>query len=242
MSNVPFTAVMLSCEERSTVRRATLVSLANAGWPAPVDVVMDDGVGESRIARIHRTWRRVIQRAAQAETRCVLLLEDDVVFGRYFTHNLLSWPVIHDIPPGGALYASLYNPSRPFIVQRPAERYAVAHPKSLWGAQALVMTPNMARYIDVHWDRAPGNPDQRMPVIASRVTPIYLHVPSLVDHAPVPTTWGGIDHAACDFDPEWRALAPLSESLEEVVLDEPCQSVAHPVDDTAPVVTARLAE
>jgi hypothetical protein len=221
---------MLSCEERRAVRQATLESLAKAGWPARVDVVMDDGVGASRIERIHRTWRRVIQRAAQAETRCVLLLEDDVVFGRYFTHNLLSWRVVRDIPPGGALYASLYNPSRPFLVQRPAERYAVAHPGSLWGAQALVMTPNMARYIDLHWDRAPGNPDQRMPCIASRVTPIYLHVPSLVDHAPVPTTWGGIEHAACDFDPEWRAL------------DDACQSVAYPVDDTAPVVGARLAE
>lgn len=228
--DVPFTAVMLSCEERHAVRRATLAGLASVGWPAPVAVVMDDGVGESRLERIHRTWRRVIQRAARAETRCVLLLEDDVVFGRHFTHNLSSWRVVHDIPPGGALYASLYNPSRPFIVQRPAERYAVAHPNSLWGAQALVMTPSMARYIDVHWDRVPGNPDQRMPVIASRVTPIYLHVPSLVDHAPVPTTWGGIEHAACDFDPEWRAS------------DNARQGVAHLVDDTRPVVGARLAE
>jgi hypothetical protein len=52
---------------------------------------------------------------------------------------------------------------------------------------------------------SPGNPDQRMPAIAARVTSIYYHVPSLVDHESVPTTWGGIEHSARDFDPQWRA-------------------------------------
>lgn len=204
---------MLSCEDREASRRATLQGLAAAGWPGVPDVVMDDGIGETRIDRIHRTWRRVIQRAAGASTPCVLLLEDDVVFGKWFTHNLLGWPLIHQLPPGGAFYASLYNPSRPFIVQRTAERYAVAYPDSVWGAQALVMTPAMARYLNANWERAHGNPDQRMPRIAARVTPIYLHVPSLVDHAPEPTTWGGIEHTAHDFDPEWRAGGSLPASL-----------------------------
>jgi len=210
-----FSSFMLSCEDRNATREATLRALAQTHWSAEPEIVMDDGIGESRIQRIHRTWRRVIQRAAEAPTRCVLLLEDDLVFGRWFTHNLLSWPLLHNVPPGGALYASLYNPSQPFIVQRPGERYAVAHPRFLWGAQALVMTPAMASYLDANWDRVQGNPDQRMPRIASRVTAIYLHVPSLVDHAPVPTTWGGVAHRAHDFDAEWRADAASAVALPE---------------------------
>ena len=200
-----FTAIMLTCEDRTATRAATLQSLSDARWPSSPEIIIDDGIGETRLNRIHRTWRRVIQRAAQASTPCVLLLEDDVVFGKWFTHNLATWPVVRTIPPGGAVFASLYNPSHPTIARRPQERYAVAHPHSVWGAQALVMTPSMARYIDTHWDTAEGNPDQRMPRLASRLAPILLHLPSLVDHAATSTTWGGRKHSARDFDPEWCA-------------------------------------
>jgi hypothetical protein len=167
--------------------------------------VQDDGVGQRPIDRIHRTWRRMLQRAGQSQAPFALLLEDDVIFGQWFTHNLRSWSLLRQLAPGRAFYASLYNPGRPFIIRRVAERYLVADPRFVWGAQAIVMTPETARYIDTHWDSASGNPDQRMPAIAARVTSIYYHVPSLVDHESVPTTWGGIEHSARDFDPQWRA-------------------------------------
>jgi len=151
----------------------------------------------------------LIARAAEQDAEYVLLCEDDVVFGNAFARNLASWELLRQPQPGGAFYASLYNPNRPFIVRRAEQRYLVAHPNAVWGAQALLLTPNMARFIETHWDEAPGNPDQRMPRLAARVTPIYFHVPSLVDHARVPTTWGGIEHSAIDFDPDWCApIAP----------------------------------
>jgi hypothetical protein len=168
-------------------------------------VILDDGVGGSRIERIHRTWRRVIRSAAAAAADFVLLLEDDVRFGSWFAENLAEWPLLAELPPGGAFYASLYNPGRPFIRRCEAARYLVAYPDTVWGAQALLMTPCTARFIDASWDEAAGNPDQRMPRLAGRVTPIYLHLPSLVDHSPEPTTWGGIPHRAPDFDPAFRA-------------------------------------
>lgn len=200
--------LVMSCEERREALRATLARLSACGWEEAPELVLDDGVGEQRIDRIHRTWRRVIQRAAVATTRFVLLLEDDVVFGKWFPDNLRAWRLLREVPAGHAFYASLYNPGRPFILRRPAEHYVVADPRFVWGSQAVVMTPRTARFIDEHWDSAGGNPDQRMPAIAARVTPIYYHLPSLVDHAPVPTTWGGIEHSAIDFDPEWRAEPP----------------------------------
>lgn len=207
-----FSTLVMSCSERSETLRATLERLEASGWPSAAELVLDDGIGERRIDRIHRTWRRLIQRASEERSNFVLLLEDDVVFGRWFVENLTSWELLRQVPPGRAFYASLYNPSRPFIVRRAEQRYMVAEPRSVWGSQALVMTPETARFIDAHWDTVDGNPDQRMPLIAGRVTPIYYHVPSLVDHAPVPTTWGGIEHSACDFDPEWYAGASSPET------------------------------
>jgi hypothetical protein len=202
-----FSALVMSCREREHVLERTLKSLGAGGWSDAPEVVLDDGIGGERLARIHRTWRRLIARAAEQAADYVLVCEDDVVFCRSFAHNLETWELLKQTQPGGAFFASLYNPNRPFIVRRARERYLVAHPDSVWGAQALLMTPNMARFIEAHWEEAPGNPDQRMPRLAARVTPIYFHVPSLVDHASVPTTWGGIEHSALDFDPDWRAPA-----------------------------------
>jgi hypothetical protein len=200
-----FSTFVMSCAARAGELEQTVERLRACGWPDAPEVVLDDGIGEQAIDRIHRTWQRMIQRAAQSGTTYSLLLEDDVVFGRWFPHNVLSWKPLHEPAPSGAFYASLYNPRRPFIVRRPEERVLVADARFLWGAQALIMTPPTARFIAENWETAPGNPDQRMPRIAARVTPIYLHVPSLVDHAPARTTWGGIQHSAPDFDPDWRA-------------------------------------
>jgi hypothetical protein len=207
MSTLRFSTFMLSCEDRADVRSSTLASLRESGWQGEPEVVVDDGEGVSRLDRIHRTWRRVLQRAAAAAADFVLLLEDDVRFGRWFAENLSEWRPLREVQPGGAFYASLYNPERPFIRRSERDRYLIAYPDSVWGAQALVMTPRTARFIDANWELAPGNPDQRMPRLASRVTPIYLHFPSLVDHSPVPTTWGGIEHRALDFNPDYRARA-----------------------------------
>ena len=200
-----FSTFVMSCAARHAELERTMERLRASGWPETPEVVLDDGVGEQAIDRIHRTWQRMIRRAAESKATYALLLEDDVVFGTWFPHNLLSWKLLHELAPSGAFYASLYNPRRPFIVSRPEQRFLVADPRYVWGSQALVMTPPTARFIAANWETAPGNPDQRMPRIAARVTPIYMHVPSLVDHAPAPTTWGGIEHSAPDFDRDWRA-------------------------------------
>lgn len=200
-----FSTFVMSCAARASELERTVERLRACGWPDAPEVVWDDGIGTQAIDRIHRTWQRMIRRAAESGTTYSLLLEDDVVFGRWFPHNVLSWKPLQEPAPSGAFYASLYNPRRPFIVRRPEERVLVADARFLWGAQALIMTPQTARFIAENWETAPGNPDQRMPRIAARVTPIYLHAPSLVDHAPARTTWGGIQHSAPDFDPDWRA-------------------------------------
>lgn len=196
---------MISCASRESVREATLRDLASSDYTGTVELVLDDELGSTPIERIHRTWVRALDRAAQSTSTFVLILEDDLTFCRWFEHNLCSWPLLTWERSQHAFFASLYNPGRPVVVRRERERYQVAAPGAVWGGQAVVLTPGTARYVASHWHEAPGNPDQKMPRLASRVTPIYFHLPSLVDHREVETTWGGIRHRAIDFDRDWRA-------------------------------------
>jgi hypothetical protein len=200
-----FSTFVITCPQRASLLRETLRSLAASAWPFEPEVVVDDGAGESPLERIRLTWERVLARAASATSEFVLLLEDDVVFGKWFHHNVQSWPLLRGLRPGQAFYASLYNNRRAFYVARPGERYLVAHPGSTWGSQAIVTTPATVRFILAHWTEEGSNPDERMPRIARRVTPIYHHVPSLVNQAFVPSTWNDGHHEALDFEPEWRA-------------------------------------
>jgi len=208
-----FEAFMVSCRAREAVRGESLRSLAAGGWDRPPKIVLDDEVEPTPLQRIHRTWRRTLERAAASAARFVLLLEDDIVVGRWFKRNLLAWPVLAQHPPEQAFFASLYNPSLPYHVIRPEENCLVSDPRYVWGAQALVMTPPTARFVLERWNEELGNPDQKMPRLAARVTPIYFHVPSLVNHADVPTTWGGMEHRAGDFDADWLSAHAADERI-----------------------------
>jgi hypothetical protein len=216
MMRMRFATYLMTCEQRRVVLGDTLRSLRASGWQQSPEVVVDDGAGNDPLDRITRTWLRVIERAAGETSDFVLMLEDDVVFGRFFAENLRSWPRLRNLAPGRPFFASLYNAERAYYVSRPRERYLVAHPTSTWGSQALVTTPETLRFILARWDTQPNAiADQRMARIASLVTPIYYHVPSLVNQARVPSTWlrANDSHAAIDFDPEWRAEPPSAPAL-----------------------------
>lgn len=198
---------------------ATRRSLALSGWSDVPRVVLDEQPGPTSMARLSVAWRRVIRLAAQAPSDFVLLLEDDLIFGRWFSDNLRSWPPLQARPlayttqqlqrrapqlPPRLFYGSLYNHGRGML-RRESDRSAVADPVFVWGSQAQVMTPLTAAFIDANWDRAQGNADVRMVRLAAYLSPVYFHVPSLVDHAPGPSTWCLDTHRAVDFDAEWRA-------------------------------------
>ena len=181
---------------------ATLASLLTCGWPG-AEVVMDTAGGAASMQRLNEAWRGMVRRAAAARTDFVLLLEDDLVFGHYFAANLESWPALH-AAADGLFFGSLYNHGHSRIAGG-AERHWVADPFYFWGSQALVVTPRTARFLDANWDKGAGNVDLRLARLAAAVTPILFHRPSLVQHAPGPSTWGGARHWAPDFDPFWRA-------------------------------------
>lgn len=199
----------MTCAERRPVLGATLNSLEATGWPAPEILIDETPLGvPTSIQRIAATYRRLIERAAQSTADFLLLCEDDAFFGRWFAENLRSWPVLQS-PPDGHFYGSLYNgtvrETNDRIVISRGHRFISVEPLSAWGALALVMTPKTARFFADHWDEVDGPPDCKMPQLAARVTPIFYHDPSLVDHSLVPTTWFGASNRARDFDRDWRA-------------------------------------
>jgi len=193
---------VLSCPERREALRDTLASLRAVGWPAP-RVVLDDEPGPSGAERINAAWLRMVQNASRARSDFVLLCEDDLIFGHWFAGNLHSWPVLRS-PANGYFFGSLYNHGHAKL-SGGSERHWVADPFFSWGNQALVLTPKTACALVANWAKTPGAADVRMARLAGAFTPIFYHRPSLVQHAPGPSTWGAVPHAAADFEHFWRA-------------------------------------
>jgi hypothetical protein len=202
--DVVIDSFMISCLERHTVREQTLLSFSESDWPRTPEIIMDEGTGVPNVARIARNWERALARAASSPATLVLIVEDDLVIGRWLLHNLMSWPVVWDVASKPWFMGSLYNPCVP-VLRECESRWFVAHPRFVWGAQALVLTPQTIRFVLEQWNSEHGHPDERIPRLASRRTPIYYHRPSLVEHRDGPSTWGGFKHGSRDFDVNWRA-------------------------------------
>jgi hypothetical protein len=200
-------AIMISCPERASVRQQTLANLAATDWREAATVIVDDGSGPDRIQRIDATWRRALAAAAVSTADLILLMEDDLDFNRRLRANLADWPRLERVEGKHPFFASLYDPGFYAVHDRPKDRYAVVDPHGCWGAQALLVSRVLAGYFIAHWDEEWGEPDMRMPRLASRFVPIYYHRPSLVDHIGRVSTWGGQPHQAIDFDPRWRSDA-----------------------------------
>jgi hypothetical protein len=201
------TAVMVSCPERRETRDRTIAHLSATDWQQPPEVVIDDAAETTKIGRIDATWRRALGRAAAADADLVLLLEDDLDFNRCLRENLARWSRVRGVNRNQPFFGSLYNPGIAAVHTRPEACYRVMAPRGCWGAQALVMSPALADYFVRHWPEEDGEPDIRMPKLASRFVPIYYHLPSLVEHVGHLSTWGGRAHTAIDFDRTWRAPA-----------------------------------
>jgi len=198
---------MVTCPEREAVRHQTLANLAKTDWDADIVVVVDEGTGNDRIARIIATWHRALVLGLATGADLILALEDDLEFNRHLRTNLMSWSRLAGIDGARPFFGSLYDPGHYAIHRRPEERYHLMDANGCWGAQAFVMSAALVRFILHHWSEETAEPDIRMLRLASRLVPIYYHFPSLVDHVGVVSTWGGGPHRATGFAPEWAAGA-----------------------------------
>ena len=167
------------------------------------------------------------------EADVIVFCEDDVIFNRHLRHNLEHWkpllkvvepeyegfclgfgPLIqneHILPHAGQapeyFFGSLYDPTIRELAAFPEDHYFIADPEAVYGSQCYVMNRKMAEYFVEHWWEVPGMQDIKMSRLAARVTPIYYHMPSLVQHVGINSTWTDDNrfHDTKMYDGEFRS-------------------------------------
>ncbi|HKS38054.1 MAG TPA: glycosyltransferase family 9 protein [Verrucomicrobiae bacterium] len=199
-------AWMVSCAEREKTRAQTLARLALTDWGRrPVRVQVDSSRYKNRVLRISHTHRHALLNSLRWEADYVLILEDDLRFNRFFWHNLANWSPLTDRTLD---LGSLYNPDVRPLACDTENHYLVAEPGSVYGSQALLLSMRMVQHALKEWGTIAAPPDLKLPLLAAELgAPVYYHAPSLVQHLPVKSTWGGIGHRAADFDPHWKTTA-----------------------------------
>jgi hypothetical protein len=198
-------AYVLTCEERAEVCAETVADLARTDWGAAPALVVDHGTHPKQLERIVETGLRLLERAveeATADDEVVLVCEDDVSFNRSLRHNLERWAPVVDRRADGHLFGSLYNPG--VAVATAGETAVVVDPRQFYGSQGMVLSITTARSLVEQWDDGHSPLDLRISRLAARWSPVWYHVPSLVQHRAIPSTWGGRPHRADDFSVDWR--------------------------------------
>lgn len=198
-------AYMLSCSARDDVRVGTLRRLGETDWAAEAVVVLDEADAGRPQARQVVTSERLLRKAAADGTEFVLFVEDDLDFNRHLRHNLDHWHPLVIAHPDYHFMASLYNPNVGALEISDDLAYAIANPELVYGSQAFLLSRATVQHVLAHWREVGGGQDIKISRIAATSGPIYYHRPSLVQHMPVPSTWGGRSHSAIDFSPAWRA-------------------------------------
>ena len=201
------TASMVSCPQREAVRAATLDNWSRCDWGALPRMQIDDGREADMLTRISGAWRKLLRWAAEESAAAFhLLLEDDIEPNLALRHNLERWPPLRRADGRRPFFASLYYCNQPLLWCNDRERYGIGAREGSWGAQALLMSRTTVRYLVNHWDACDiRHQDIRMAVLAGRLSRIYYHLPSLVQHRLSESTWGNRQHHATDFDLHWKA-------------------------------------
>jgi len=197
-------AWMITCPERDETRKATLASLAASDWPdLPLQILVDPEKTSDRVERISRQFLHALQQFLDDSAEYVLLLEDDLVFNRHLRHNLERWRPYRrrEITLAGLCNFGLRE------IAFDVARHAVAvAPESVVGSQALLLSRPAVEHVVSAWNTSKHPADLRLARLTAQLgRPIYYHAPSLVQHRQVPSTVGGIEYKAADFDPDWRA-------------------------------------
>ncbi len=212
-------AYMLSCPDRDAVRARTMASLKACDWKQPVRLVIDRATSDRRQDRQEQASFKLLQKALKDGSEFILFLEDDLDFNANFRHNLEHWQPLAGIQAGGHFFGSLYNPNVGEQERCPEQAYMIARPETVYGSQAVVLSRATAAHIVSHWGEVRGMQDIKMSRLAAEVTPLYYHLPSLVQHTGVNSLWGGHFHSARDFQARWKASPPARRSTPTLVRD-----------------------
>lgn len=202
---------ILTCEPRKDVLAQTLASLEASDWSGRV-VVTKDSMATTAPDVYTRTMDAVkfilddfLFRDTEAEY--IMFCEDDVDYNKHIEHNLMQW---FPIASGTLDMGSLYNPNIHMMHADDARHMGVAHPEAVYGTQTIILSRKAVKAVCDTWmNYDKYQPGMFQDILISRICsangfPIYYHLPSLVEHRAVPSTYGGTKHQSIDFAPDFR--------------------------------------
>lgn len=197
-------AVMISCDERENIRNETLSNLKLTDWLWDVEVVLDkEYVGPSITSRTERQTLaayHALKKALDKKEPWIVFMEDDLIFNRYIAYNIQNWEPIKN---NTLNLGSLYTPNNNRCSVEDGKYWYKADCLRLYGSQFYIMSRLAASWAVDHWYSEIGMQDIKITRL-SRGKPIYYYSPSLVQHRPIASVWGGISHYASDFDENWK--------------------------------------
>ena len=216
LNGTALSAVMISCAQRDEVRQDTLSELSRTDWgPAPVHVEMDRTAFARLQERQEHTSLAALRSANELGSPYCLFFEDDLLFNRRLVTNLGCWAPIRS---GNLALASLYNPNIKRLRVRQLEHWFIADPNAIYGSQAFLLSLELIQFCIAHWWEVQGMQDIKISRLAARFgRPIYYHIPSLVQHRPVPSVWGGCRHHAGDFSADWLNPAAAEAGTSSLI-------------------------
>jgi hypothetical protein len=208
--------VMITCPGREPELAATLKDLRHGGdtlnRQLPLHVQKDESkFDRPQTRQEHNALSGLIvglNRYPEAEV--LLFFEDDLIFNSHLVWNLQWWAPLRIKPKRGErrmFFGSLYDPTIRELEAHPNENYFIADPEAVYGSQAFVMSRAMAEYFVAHWWSVEGMQDIKMSRLAAHHGDIYYHMPSLVQHVGIKSTWtdDARFHDTKSFSREWRA-------------------------------------
>lgn len=197
-------AVMISCEQREAIRNETLSSLYSTDWCSDLQIIIDkkyvddfvtDKTQRQTIASYH-----ALKKALEKPDPWIVFMEDDLIFNKHIYHNIKNWePIKNNILNLG----SLYTPNNNRCSVENGHHWYKADCLRLYGSQFYIMSRLAASWVVDHWYNEIGMQDIKITRL-SRGKPIYYYSPSLVQHRPIASVWGGVSHYASDFDENWK--------------------------------------
>ena len=200
-------AVMISCDSREEIRNKTLEDLKQTDWNWPVSVVIDKECFHPSVYQtVSKTERQTIAShnalkiALQQDSQWIVFMEDDLIFNKHISHNIISWEPIKD---NSLNLGSLYTPTNNRCSIQEGRFWYKADCLKLYGSQFYIMSREAAQWAVDYWNTIEGMQDIKLTRL-SRGKPIYYYSPSLVQHRAVASVWGGVTHTAHDFDMNWK--------------------------------------
>lgn len=122
----------------------------------------------------------------------ILIMEDNVLFNPNIASRLLEWPPL--VRGSIHTFASLHYGSKPG--GRPGSQgpaFLADTPATWSGSHALLIAPSFAVHCLKNWASFPGlSQGRRLGALAARDvpgTPVWIHVPSLVETVADPCSW-----------------------------------------------------